>query len=210
MNATWHEKGRDNARPLCGEFVRDVWPISPRLLRDYHSARHDISTLDANAGRFITISVAILNAIYGLVLLAMLSVLWVVRFVFWINVCAAVGVTLLVVHPVWWMVRAVARLGKDAHDIQSSHAGNTAAVSHGTAGQRSNSVPAPLIRRSSFPDAAISARQAREVLFAYEQRVFCARSEVREIAARTRETIAQTQALMAQADARVARTRAHG
>src|SRR5215467_14805976 len=89
----------------------------------------------------LILSVAILNAIYGLMLLAMHSVLWVVRFVFWINVCAAFGVTLLVVHPVWWMVRSVARLGKDAHDIQSSHAGNTAAVSHGTAGQRSNSVP---------------------------------------------------------------------
>ena len=199
--------------PGCGEFVRDIWPISLRLLRDYHSAKHDIWTHDANAGRFIIdliISVAILNAIYGLMLLAMYSVLWVVRFVFWINVCAAVGVTLLVVHPVWWMVRGVARLGKDAHDIQSSHAGSTAAVSHGTAGQRANSVPAPLIRRSSFPDAAISVRQAREVLFAYEQRALCARSEMREIAARTRETIAQTQALMAQADAIVARTRAHG
>jgi len=143
-------------------------------------------------------------------LLAMHSVLWVVRFVFWINVCAAVGVTLLVVPPVWWMARAVARLGKGAHEIQSSHAGSTAAVSHGTAGQRADRTPAPLIRRPSFPEVAISVRQAREVLFAYERRVLCARSEMREIAARTRETIAQTQALMAQADARVARTRAHG
>src|SRR5215470_11952091 len=94
-------------------------------------------------------------------LLALHSVLWVVRFVFWINVCAAVGVTLLVVHPVWWMVRAVARLGKDAHHIQSSHPGSTAAISHGTAAQRANSVPAPLIGRPSFPEVAISGRRAR-------------------------------------------------
>src|SRR5215468_6056473 len=36
--------------PGCGEFVRDIWPISLRLLRDYHSAKHDIWTHDANAG----------------------------------------------------------------------------------------------------------------------------------------------------------------
>src|SRR5215470_12314411 len=139
-------------------------------------------------------------------LLALHSVLWVVRFVFWINVCAAFGVTLLVVHPVWWMVRAVARLGKDAHHIQSSHPGSAAAISHGTAAQRANSVPAPLIGRPSFPEVAISVRQASEALFAYERRVLCARSEMRETAARTLETITQTQALMAQADAIVAGT----
>jgi hypothetical protein len=137
-------------------------------------------------------------ATYGL---AMRSILWVVRFVFWIIVCAAFGVTLLVVHPVWWMVRAVAQLGKGAHNIPSSRAGSAAAISHGTAGQRASSAPVPLIRRPSFPDVAISVRQASEALFAYEQRAFRARSEIRQTAARTLETIAQTQALMAQLDA---------
>jgi hypothetical protein len=44
-------------------------------------------------------------------------------------------------------------------------------------------------------------RQASEARFAYEQRVFRARSEIRETAARTLEIIAQTQVLMAQLDA---------
>jgi len=134
----------------------------------------------------------------------------VVSFVFWVIVCAVFGVTLLVVHPIWWMVRAVARLGKGSHNIQSSiqssREGSTAAISHDAAGQRANSAPAPLIRRPSFPDVAISVTQASEALFAYERRVFCARSEIRETAARTLETIAQTQALMAQLDARDAAT----
>jgi hypothetical protein len=56
-------------------------------------------------------------------------------------------------------------------------------------------------RQPSFPEFTASARQAREALYAYERRVLCARSEMREVAARTLETIAQTRALIDQADA---------
>jgi hypothetical protein len=138
---------------------------------------------------------------YGLMVLAMRSLWWVIRFVFWIIVFAAFGVTLFVGPPVRWMVRAVARLGNAAHNIQSSRAGSAVAISQGTAGLRANCAPTPLIRQPSFPDVAISVRQAREALFAYERRVFRARSEISETAARTLETIAQTQALMAQLNA---------
>ena len=130
--------------------------------------------------------------------LAMRSLWWVVRFVFWLIVYAAFGVTLLVGPPVWWMVRAVARLGNAAHNIQSSRAGNAVASFHGPAGPRAISAPAPLIRQPCFADVEISVRQAREALFACERRVFCARSEISETVARTLETVAQTQAFMAQ------------
>jgi hypothetical protein len=68
-------------------------------------------------------------------LLAMRSLWWVITFLFWIIVCAAFGVTLLVVPPVWWIVRAVARLGNGVRNIRSSRAGSIAAISDGTAGE---------------------------------------------------------------------------
>ena len=60
----------------------------------------------------LIVSWAILYATYGLVVLAVQSAWWMVRFVSWFIVYAAVGVTLLAVHPVWWMLRAVAWLGR--------------------------------------------------------------------------------------------------
>lgn len=149
----------------------------------------------------LIVSWAILYATYGLVVLAVQSAWWMVRFGCWFIVYAAVGVTLLAAYPVWRMVRAVARLGRGAGNVQSSRAGSQAAISHATAGPAAKRMMAPPTRRSSFPDVAISLREASEALFAYERRVLCARSEVRETAVRTHEIIAQTRALMARVDA---------
>jgi hypothetical protein len=63
------------------------------------------------------------------------SLWWVVCFVFWVIVYAAIGVTLLLVHLVGWMVRLVARLAKGAHHIQSSWADSAATISKDTPGQ---------------------------------------------------------------------------
>lgn len=149
----------------------------------------------------LIVSWAILYATYGLVVLAVQSAWWMVRFVSWFIVYAAVGVTLLAVHPVWWMLRAVAWLGRDADDVRSSRVGRAARNSHAAAGPAVKRTAAPPMRRPSFPDVAISLREAGEALFAYERRVFWARSEIRETAARTHEVIAQTRALMARVDA---------
>jgi len=130
----------------------------------------------------------------------MRSVWWTVCFASWAIVYAAFGVTLLVVHPVWWMISFAARSSHGANTIQSSRAGGAAAISHSAVGDEVKSVPAPRMR-PSFPDVAISVGEASEVLFAYERRVFGARSEIRETVTRTLETIAQTRALMAQIDA---------
>jgi hypothetical protein len=136
-------------------------------------------------------------------ILAVCSVWWVICFTFWAIVYAALGVALLLVHLVGTMVRSVARLGDGAYPVQSSRVDSAGAVSQSASGQGRR-----LCRRlrcgGSFPDVAISVREAREALFAHEQRVFRARSEVREAAARTLETIAQTQAPMAQVDAAAA------
>ena len=193
-----HRGARETTLNLLQADMLSWWPWDSAVL----TALHFVIAL--------IVSWIIIQSGYGLMVLAMRSLWWVVRFVFWLIVYAAFGVTLLVGPPVWWMVRAVARLGNAAHNIQSSRTGSAVASSHCPAGPRANNAPAPLIRQPCFADVEISVRQAREALFAYERRVFCARSEVREIAARTLETIAQTQALMAQADAIVARTRAHG
>jgi hypothetical protein len=142
-------------------------------------------------------------AAYGLGLIVVHSTLWTIRFVCWVIAYAAFGVTLLLVHSIWW-VASVARFREGADNVRSSRADGGAVISHSTAGQGAKSVPAPQTRRPSFPDVAISVREASEALFAYERRVFCARSDVRETAARTLETIAKTQALMAQVDAAAA------
>lgn len=125
------------------------------------------------------------------------SLWWVVRFIFWVIVCATFGVTLLVVHPVWWMVRAIARLANGDHSLRADGA---VAISQGAPGQGAKIVPTAEMRWPSLQDVAISVREASEALFAYERRMFRARSEMREAATRTLEAIAQTRALMAQLD----------
>jgi hypothetical protein len=80
-------------------------------------------------------------------------------------------------------------------------------LGEGTCNLRGSGAPRAETRQPSFPEFTASARQAREALYSYERRMLCARSEMREIAARTVETIAQTRALIAQADAIAARTR---
>jgi hypothetical protein len=131
---------------------------------------------------------------------AMDSVWWTVRFAFWAILYAAFGVALLVVRLTWWIIHSLARFGQDADNIQSSCVGNTATVFHSAVGHEAKTVPAPR-SRPSFPDVANSVREASEALFAYERRMFTARSEIRETVTRTLETIAQTQALMAHVDA---------
>ena len=148
----------------------------------------------------LIISWVIVHATYGLAVLAMRSVWWAVRFAGWVILYATFGVTLLIVLSIWWMIRWVARFSQGANNAQLSRAGSTAAISHSVAGHQTKTVPAPRLR-PSFPDVAISVREAGEALFAYERRVFGARSEIRETVTRTLETIAQTQALMAQVDA---------
>ncbi len=54
----------------------------------------------------------ILYATYGLTLLAVHSVWWMVGLVSSVIVYATFGVTLLVVHSVRWMLRAIARLSR--------------------------------------------------------------------------------------------------
>jgi hypothetical protein len=131
---------------------------------------------------------------------AMRSVWWTVRFAFWAIVYATFGVTLLVVHPILWVIRSLARFSHDANNVQSLCAGDTAAVSHSAVGYEAKSLPTPR-PRPAFPDVASSVREAREALFAHERRMFTARSEIRETVTRTLETIAQTQALLVQVDA---------
>jgi len=151
----------------------------------------------------LMISCTVVYAIYGLAVLAMFSVWWTVRFASWAMVYAAFGVTLLVMPPIWWMIHRVARFSRGANNIQSSRAVSTAAISYSAVGDEAKSRPAPRVR-PSFPDVAISVREASEALYAYERRVFGARSEIRETVSRTLEAIAQTRALMAQVDATAA------
>lgn len=95
---------------------------------------------------------------------------------------ATYGVMRFVARCVLWLVCSI-RFGEGARNVQGS------------------GVPRAETPQPSFADITASVRQAREALFAYERRMLCARSEMREIAARTLETIAQTRALIAQADA---------
>jgi hypothetical protein len=53
-------------------------------------------------------------------------------------------------------------------------------------------------RQPSLPEIKVYVREASDALFAYERRMLCARSEMREIAARTLDAIAETRALIAQ------------
>jgi hypothetical protein len=145
----------------------------------------------------LIISWIIVYATYGLVLLAMRSVWWTARFASWIVVYATFGVMLLVVHAVSRTFRWVSRFSQGS---QWSRAGSAAAVSLAAVGGEAKSMPAPRMR-PSFPDVAISVREASEALFAYERRVFGARSEIRETVTRTLDTIDQTRALMARVDA---------
>jgi hypothetical protein len=151
--------------------------------------------LPACPAETLIISCVIVLGAYG----AMRSVWWTVRFTSCAILYATFGVTLLVVRPIWWMIRSLARLGQDANNVQSSCARNTAAVFH-SIGHKAMTMSTPR-PRPSCPDVASSVREAGEALFAYERRMFTARSEIRETVTRTLETIAQTQALMADVDA---------
>jgi hypothetical protein len=95
----------------------------------------------------------------------------------WIIVYAAYGLTLLVVHCVCWVVRSAVRLGKGVPKIWQSAAGSPAATSCAAADHGAKSTLAPQTRRPSFPDAAVSIEEASEALFEYERPVFWARSE---------------------------------
>jgi hypothetical protein len=98
------------------------------------------------------------------------------------------GLMHFVARRVLWLVCSISPFGESACNAPAS------------------GVPMAKTRQPSFPEIAVYVRQARDALFDYQRRMRCARSEVREIAARTLETIAQTQALMAQADAIAAGT----
>jgi hypothetical protein len=150
----------------------------------------------------LIVSWVVVYAIYGLTLLAVRSVCWTVRFASSLIVHASRGVTLLVGYPVWRMVRAVAWLGEAR--TQSSSADGVVAPVPSTVGNRD--VLTPRRRRPAFPDVAVSMREAGEALLEYRGRVFWARSEMRETAARTRNIIAQTRALIAEVDASAAGT----
>jgi hypothetical protein len=78
--------------------------------------------------------------------------------------------------------------------------------SGGACNLQASGVPTARTRQPSLQEIKIYVRQASDALFAYERRLFCARSEMREIAARTLETIADTRALIAQVDAVAAGT----
>jgi hypothetical protein len=106
----------------------------------------------------LIVSWGVVYAIYGLTLLAVRFVCWAVRVVSTFIVHASRGVTLLVVYPVWWMVRAVARLGEAR--TQSSQADSIVApVVPNTVGNRDVLTPT---RRPTFPDVAVSIREASE------------------------------------------------
>jgi hypothetical protein len=96
---------------------------------------------------------------------------------------AAYGLMRFAARGVLWSVRSIWRFGERARNVQESGA------------------PLVRTRQPSFPEITAHVRQASDALFAYERRMLCARSEMREIATRTLETIAQTQVLMVQADA---------
>jgi hypothetical protein len=101
---------------------------------------------------------------------------------------ATYGLMCFVARGILWFVCAI-RFGERACNLQGP------------------GVPPAKTQQPSFPEIEVYVRQARDALFAYERRTLCARSEMREIAARTVETIAQTQALIAQADAIATGTR---
>jgi hypothetical protein len=143
----------------------------------------------------LIVSWVVVYAIYGLTLLAVRSVCWTVRVVSSLIVHASRGITLLVIYPVWWMVRAGAWL-REAR-TQSSQADSIVEPAvPSTVGNRDVLTPRP-----TFPDVAVSIREASQALLEYRGRVFWARSEMRETAARTRNIVAQTRALMAEVDA---------
>jgi hypothetical protein len=150
----------------------------------------------------LIVSWVVVYAIYGLTLLVVRAVWWTVRGASWFIAHARVGVTLVIVYPVWWMVRTIAWLGEAR--IQSSHA-DTIVAPEVPSTVRSDDVVRPR-RRPTFPDVAVSLREASEALLDYRWRVSWARSEMGETAARTRNIIAQTRALIAEVDAPAAGT----
>src|SRR5262249_13100858 len=119
----------------------------------------------------------------------------------WAIVYALYGLTRLAACCVRWTVRSISWLADSVRNMQASRADGIAATSSSAGSDQRKRVLAAAMRRPLFPDVAISVREASEALFAHERLMFCARSEMRETAARTREVIAQSRALMAQADA---------
>lgn len=110
------------------------------------------------------------------------------------------GLLLLAARCVRWTARSICWLAGSARDIRASLRDGIAMISY-SAGSDRGKRAAAAIRRPLFPDVAIYVGEARQALFAYEQLMFRARSEMRETATRTNEIIVQSQALMARADA---------
>jgi hypothetical protein len=150
----------------------------------------------------LIVSWVVVYTIYGLTLLAVRAVCWTVRVVSSFIMHASRGVTLLLVYPVWWMVRAIAWLG-EARTQSSQSDSIVAPAVPSTVGNCDVLTPT---RRPTFPDVAVSIREASEALLEYRGRVFWARSEMGETAARTRNIIAQTRALIAEVDSSAAGT----
>jgi hypothetical protein len=150
----------------------------------------------------LIVSWVVVYTIYGLTLLAVRAVCWTVRVVSSFIMHASRGVTLLLVYPVWWMVRAIAWLG-EARTQSSQSDSIVAPAVPSTVGNCDVLTPT---RRPTFPDVAVSIREASEALLEYRGRVFWARSEMGETAARTRNIIAQTRALIAEVDSSAAWT----
>lgn len=104
----------------------------------------------------LIVSWVIVYAIYGLTLLAVRSVWWTVRVVSGFTAHASAGAALVIVYPVCWMIRRVARLGEAR--IQSSHGDSIVApVVPSTVGNHDVLTPT---RRPTFPDVAVSIREA--------------------------------------------------
>jgi hypothetical protein len=114
----------------------------------------------ANFVATLIVSWVVVYAIYGLILLAVRCVWWMVRVVCGFTAHASAGAALLVVSPVWWMVSRVARLGEAR--IQSSHEDSIVApVAPSTIGNRD---VLTATRRPTFPHAAVSIREASRPL----------------------------------------------
>jgi hypothetical protein len=94
---------------------------------------------------------------------------------------ATYGLMRVVTRCVLWLVCSI-RFGEGTCGVQGS-------------------APLAKTRQPSLAEIEVYVRQARAALFAYERRMLCARSEMRELSALTIETIAQTRALIAQIDA---------
>jgi hypothetical protein len=110
------------------------------------------------------------------------------------------GLARFAVHGVLRLIHLGWRFDGGRRSVETSGAGGFASISRATAVDPRNGLLTATMQRPSFPLVAIAVREAREALFAHQRRMFCSRSEIREIAARTRENIVQAKALMAEVD----------